>query len=394
MAGLLSVYLSKEDRVTTFIEECRRQKIPVLPPDVNGSEADFQIETMNEKGDRGIRFGLVAIKGVGEGIVQSIIADRAEAGPYRHLYEFCERNKAAGINRTAVEALVRAGALDSIDTNRNKLLAHVDGALQFAETQHRAKMAGQDSLFGEADPASSTSYPSLPETDRASRGENLAMEKEVMGIYVSDHPLRGHERTISQNSTHTCAAALESEDGSHVRLAGVLAKMKTIITKAEGKRMASLTLEDFSGQIGLTVFPATYEKFRDFLIKDTVVQVSGYLSHREMRGEKSIEVRVDDVKPLEAALDIGFEGGSQAAGTVTITLRRATSTQIAELKQLVDEHPGDYQVIVQVTTGNIGVPVYLVQHVNPTETFVKAIRQGITAGDVEVARSIGVGISG
>ena len=91
--------------------------------------------------------------------------------------------------------------------------------------------------------------------------------------------------------------------------------MKTIITKSEGKRMASLTLEDFSGQIGMTVFPATYEKFRDLLIKDTVIQVSGYLSHREMRGEKTIEVRVDDVKPLEAALDIGFEESSQAAGS-------------------------------------------------------------------------------
>jgi DNA polymerase-3 subunit alpha len=328
---------------------------------------------------------MVAIKGVGESIVEAIIAEREASGPFTHLYEFCERTKAAGINRTAVEALIRAGALDSIDPNRNKLLNHVDGALQFAEIQHRAKLAGQDSLFGEADAAQGVShFPALPECDRPTRSENLAMEKEVMGIYVSDHPLRGHERTISQNSSHTCAAALEADESVFVRLAGVIAKMKTIVTKAEGKRMASLTLEDFSGQIGMTVFPATFEKLRDVLQKDSVVQVAGYISHREMRGEKQVEVRVEDVKPLEGSLEIGFDGPSQAAGTVTITVRRATSTQIAELKSLVDEHPGDYQVIVQVASGNVSIPVYLVQHVNPTETFVKAVKKGLTSGEIEV----------
>ncbi len=392
MAGLLSVYLAKEDRVTTFIEECRRQKIPVLPPDVNCSGPDFQIEVLNEKGARGIRFGMVAIKGVGEGIVDAMLVDREENGRYAHLYEFCERNKAAGINRTAVEALIRAGALDSIDINRNKLLAHVEGALQFAEMQHRAKLAGQDSLFGEGDGPASASYPMLPETDRATRSETLAMEKEVMGIYVSDHPLRGLERTIGQNSTHSCATALEADDGAFLRLAGVIAKMKTIVTKAEGKRMASLTLEDFSGQIGLTVFPATYEKLRDVLQKDSVVQVTGYLSHREMRGEKLVEVRVDDVKPLEGSLELGFDGPSSAAGTVTILVRRATTSQVSELKRLVDDHPGDYQVIVQVASGNMSIPVYLVQHVNPTETFVRAVRKGLVAGEIEVEQAFGMGL--
>ena len=152
--------------------------------------------------------------------------------------------------------------------------------------------------------------------------------------------------------------------------------------------MASLVLEDFSGQIGLTVFPATYEKLRDVLLKDSVVQVSGYLSHREMRGEKLIEVRVDDVKPLEGSLEIGFDGPSSAAGTVTVTIRRATSTQIAELKRLVDEHPGDFQVIVQVASGNMSIPVYLVQHVNPTESFVKAVRKGLVSGEIEVEDAI------
>src|SRR5262249_33126742 len=142
MAALLAVYRAKEDRVIAFIEECRRLKIPVLPPDLNQSDLDFTIE------NRAIRFGLAAIKGVGDGLVEAILADRAENGPYIHLYEFCERLKPAGINRTAVESLVRSGALDGIDQNRNRLLDVVDGALAFADSALRSKMAGQDSLFG------------------------------------------------------------------------------------------------------------------------------------------------------------------------------------------------------------------------------------------------------
>ncbi|HEY0866433.1 MAG TPA: DNA polymerase III subunit alpha, partial [Fimbriimonas sp.] len=186
MAGLLSVYLSREDKVTTFIEECRRMKIPVLPPDVNLSHGDFSIEvdpgapTNGDRrvGARSIRFGLVAIKGVGEGLVEGIIKEREENGPFTHLFEFAERCKPLGINRLAIEALVRSGALDSIDRNRNKLLAHVEPAVAFAEMQNRSRLAGQDSLFGGGEEASNeVAYPVLPDLEPPSRAEKLAMEK-------------------------------------------------------------------------------------------------------------------------------------------------------------------------------------------------------------------------
>ncbi|HWD38706.1 MAG TPA: DNA polymerase III subunit alpha, partial [Fimbriimonas sp.] len=137
MAALLSVYLSKEDRVTTCIEECRRLKIPVLQPDINKSQGGFVIEN-----GKAIRFGLLAIKGVGEGVTEGIIKDREENGPYLHLYEFAERTKQFGMNRTALEALIRAGALDTIEPNRKKLLNVADGALQFADLQNRSRLAG------------------------------------------------------------------------------------------------------------------------------------------------------------------------------------------------------------------------------------------------------------
>jgi len=386
MAALLSVYLSKEDRVTACIEECRRLKIPVLQPDVNASMGDFSIEPTTK--GHGIRFGLVAIKGVGEGLVDGIIADRTENGPYRHLFEFCDRTKPFGMNRTALEALIRAGGLDSIEPNRKKLLNHVDGALQYADQQNRQRLAGQADLFGGDEGPASVSYPILPECDAPTRSENLSMEKEVMGIYVSDHPLRGHERTIAQNATHTCASALEQDENTFVRLAGVIAKMRTIITKSEGKKMASLVLEDFSGQIGGITFPATYEKLRDVLVKDSVVQLAGYTMHREMRGEKSVEIRIEDVSPLEVSLfpdGSGTPGGS--AGIVTISIWRATEKQMHRLRQLIEEHPGDYEVLIQIMHGAGCTPFYLPQHVNPTAVFKKAIAEGLTRAEVEVTQN-------
>ncbi|MGV3616859.1 MAG: DNA polymerase III subunit alpha [Fimbriimonas sp.] len=395
MAALLSVYLSKEDRVTSFIEDCRHLKIPVLQPDVNASFGDFNIETSTfvppgkknaePQTVQSIRFGLSAIKGVGEGVVEGIIRERTESGPFRHLYEFCDRTKTAGLNRTAVDALIKAGALDSIDPNRRKLLDHLDGALQYADQQNKARLAGQDSLFGEGGPAESN-YPLLPDCEMPTRSENLSMEKDVMGIYVSDHPLRGHERTIQNNATHTTASAMELDDNTFVRLAGVIAKMRVIVTKSEGKKMASLTIEDFNGQMSGITFPTTYEKLKDVLIKDSVVQIAGYTMHREMRGEKSVELRIEDVKPLDTDGHVGSTD-SRSAGLVTITIWRATEKQMIGLRKMIESNPGDYEVCVQIMNGGSCLPIYLAHHVNPTEELVAAICQGLTRCEVDVTHN-------
>jgi len=392
MAALLSVYLDKEDRVTASIEECRRQKIPILQPDINRSVRDFSIEdappgkgkAAKESPTSAIRFGLVAIKGVGEGIVEAIIKERQENGPFTHLYEFCDRVRPAGLNRGSAEALIRAGAMDSIDQNRKKLLAYLEPALQYADAQNRSRLAGQDSLFGEDSQSGPTSFPPLPDVPMASRSENLAMEKEVMGIYVSDHPLRGHERLLQQSATHSCASVLECDENVQVRLAGVVTKMKQIITKGEGKRMATLSIEDFSGIANLIAFPATYEKLKEQLQKDSVVQAVGYVMHREMRGEKSIEVRLEDIKPLETSLFADQIQSAGSAGTVTISIWRATEGQMFKLRNVIEEHPGDYEVLIQIYDGHSSIPFYVPYHVNPTDVFQKAVSKGLARCQVEI----------
>ncbi len=315
--------------------------------------------------------------------------DRTLNGPYTHLYEFCDRVKQAGLNRTAMEALVRAGALDGIDPNRRKLLNYVEGALQYADSQNKSRLSGQDSLFGEDSGSGPVSYPPLPDCEAPTRSENLAMEKEVMGIYVSDHPLRGHERVLQKSASHSCASVVEQDENEYVKLSGIVAKIRLITTKSEGKRMATLTLEDFSGQASLIVFPATYEKLKDALIKDTIVQVSGHVMHREMRGEKSIEVRVDDVRPLEDSLFPDYQKSAGAAGTVTISIWRATEGQMFHLRQVIEDHPGDYEVLLQIVKGPDSTPIYLPHYVNPTDTFQKAVADGLTRCELGVEHNDG-----
>ena len=203
-----------------------------------------------------------------------------------------------------------------------------------------------------------------------------------MGIYVSDHPLRGHERTVTQHCSHTVAQTMELGENEHVKLAGVIAKLRTIVTKAEGKKMASIVLEDFSGQIGAIAFPKTYELLRDVLIKDTVVTITGHVMHKEMRGEKTVELRLDKVEPLEANLDMG--GADDSVGTVKIFLPRATESELRQFKRLVDEFPGDYDLMVQILPEDTHLPYYPTQHVNPSDTFVQAARQRLTRARIEV----------
>ncbi len=400
MAALLAVYRSKEDRVTAFIEECRKMRIRVLPPAINASKLDFCIEARGGAGiqlasaasngkngtDSGaIRFGLAAIKGVGEGIVEAIIAEREENGPFTHLYEFCERMKPLGLNKTAVEALAKAGSMDSIDPNRRKLVEKVEAAMQYAETANRDRLAGQDSLFGgPEDGPQSQQYPVLPDAEPYTRAEILAMEKEVMGIYVSDHPLRGLERILKLNSTHQCGQIEETPEGVFVKLAGVIAALRTIVTKNTGEKMASLVLEDFTGQATGIVFSKTYQKLREVLTKDSVVQITGYVMHRERANEKSIEVRVEDLKPLEPGLDLGPFAETPPPKLAQITLSRATPTQLSALREVLDRYPGDYEVQIQVLPEDSHAPFYPGKHIKPTDAFIEEVKAVVRA-DIEIS---------
>jgi len=386
MAALLAVYRTKEDRVTAFIEECRRMKISVLPPDVNRSVSDFSIEKVG-KGKEVIRFGLGAIKGVGDGIVESIIKEREENGPFTHLYEFCERIRPMGLNRTAIESLIKSGSLDSIDKNRVKLLAQVEPAQLFADNVSRNRLAGQDSLFDTGnDETMEVHYPVLPEVEPLKRNIKLALEREVMGVYVSDHPLRGLERILAKKAKQKCSQLDEFEDGATVELAGVISSTRNILTKTN-KKMMTATLEDFSGIANLFIFAGTLEKHSDVLVKDKVVTLKGNIQHRERGSEKSVEIRVFEATPIEVNYS-ATDSLTTGPGSVTVKVSRATVKQLSSLKNVVEFFPGDHEIFIQIEPLEDFDPIPIMAFVSPSDNLVKELRSIFGSDSVEIQSNL------
>lgn len=388
LAGLLAVFREREDKVTTFIEECRRNKIPVLPPDVNRSMLDFTIEPYESgKGKtrivgRAIRFGLGAIKGVGEGLVRKIVEERENA-PFDHLFDFCDRLRQAGLNKGSLEALIRAGALDSIDPNRFKLLHAAEGALHFADNANRQRVVGQDSLFGEA-AEMELHLPTLPDMPAPERSDILKMEKETMGIYISDHPLRGYEYTLKQFGTHSCASILELEQPAKVTAAGVLANVSIRPSQKSGQLVARLSLEDFTGQISCFAFGDTVSKFQHLLERDRVVALSGRIKfdERPQATERIPELQVFEVAEIPAPLVTEID--DSVAGRIVVQIRSAKESQLMKLREIVEANPGDFEVLLQFTGVSDVHPIVLLHRVSGEEDVVRQIRRAVEDADIEV----------
>lgn len=391
MAALLGVYRTDEDRVISCIEECRRMGIDVLPPDVNRSREDFSIETKD--GISRIRFGLGAIKGIGSAAIQGILRARQE-NPFFHVFELAERCKLEGaLNKTALEALVKAGALDSIDPNRAKLLSVLDTAAAWAEKAARDKLSGQESLFGEGGTSEHPTYPMLPDMPVQTRRETLAMEKEVLGIYLSDHPLRGYEKVLLQTATHTAASIAELDDGAQVTLAGVIVAFKQMRTKSKNELMATMTIEDLTGQATLTIFPNLYAQHQHFLAKDRVVAMSGHIQHRERKGDagtqRLLEVIVRSVSPLQESGDDDEEEDQSvqpgALGVVTVKIMQASRSQLERALDLVKANPGEYCLNLEI--GNNGsLQSFATKHFVSDGPWVKELRRTFEHGFVTVRR--------
>lgn len=317
--------------------------------------------------------------------MRKLIEEREEK-PYRHMYEFAERTRPFGLNKTAMDALVKSGALDSMEPNRAILLENLEGALAFGDLSLREKLAGQDSLFGEGDGSAKLAYPTLPHSEPLDKSQVLAMEKEVMGVYLSDHPLRGYERALTRHSTHSCSSVVEQDEQVTVRLAGVVANVREIVTRSKGERMATIVLEDLSGQASCTLFPATYLKFKGLVSKDSVVRLKGTISHRERPGsggEKQIEVLVDEMAFLPAP-DPETEPDAAIEGTVYVRILRATKAQLQSFVKLVEAFPGSYEVLVQFSENANAQPIVLVHRVSPSEEFLSRARTSLSHAEVQV----------
>lgn len=267
MAAVLSSDMDNTDKVVNFIDECQHLNLSVLPPDVNVSAYPFTIQ------DHLIVYGLGAIKGVGEAAIDIILQERNENGPFKHLFDFCQRMDCRKVNRRVLEALVKSGAMDKLGPNRAALFASVDKALQIADQKLRDQRMGQNDLFGVAP---EEEVPDFMTQLKWTKQDILQGEKESLGLYFSGHPI---DRYYAELSAFTTAkiADLRPTANKAVVVAGLILTLRTMQTK-RGDRMAFVTLSDTTGRIEMAVFSDVFQQYRHLLVKDQLVVVEGEVS--------------------------------------------------------------------------------------------------------------------
>ncbi len=293
LSALLTSETGNTAKVVKYINECREMNIRVLAPDVNASELNFTPDLTIDPG--AIRFGLGAIKNVGAAAVESIVAARREGGVFQSIYEFCERVDLGSVNRRMIESLIKAGAMDTLNGSRSQLFSVVESAIECGARSWRDKSSGQSGLFADlmaAEPASEHKLPSVPDWTGP---EKLSGEKEMLGFYVTGHPLDEYREKVCELATHDSETIEGLEKGAEIAICGTLTGIQRRRNK-EGKPWASMTLEDWKGNVEAMVFTTQYEKLLPFLIEDKALLVRGLALPEENTAPK---ISVQDIIPLD-----------------------------------------------------------------------------------------------
>ena len=352
MAALISSVMNTKDKVPFYVSVANEMGIEVLPPDINESVMDFRVVE-----DR-IRFGLNAVKNVGEGAIASILQAREQGGPFTDLFDLCARVDLVTVNSKALESLIKAGALDSIGPSRKGMLQVLPQAMGFGRKTQADASLGQGSIFdllaeasspssGLAGPAPSSANgngvcpPAEIPTEDFSREERLALEKEALGLFLSSHPLRSLRRLVQAESTHLIADLPGLPDGAETTVVGMVSQVKRITTKKTGDVMAFVTLEGIEGTVEMLCFPRVYEESRTVLEEDRVVKVKGRVDHKDEAETKLIPFSIEEFVPHSGheLICIELDGDGVPA------------TIVDDLKQVLYHFPGRCPVEVRVVAG-------------------------------------------
>ncbi|MEE8361532.1 MAG: DNA polymerase III subunit alpha, partial [Gemmatimonadales bacterium] len=342
MAALLSSEIGTTDKVVQYINEAREMGLEVLPPDIIESGFKFTVV-----GDTRIRFGLGAIRNVGAGAIESIIAARsADQDAIRSLAEFVERLDVRLCNKRVLESLIASGACDSLGGHRRQLIEALDKAISEAQLKQQERESGQESLFGDTGQPVAIAETPLPDVPPWSEAERLTREKEVLGFFISGHPLAKFRREVELFGTRTTATLGEWSEHP-VAIAAVITGVKRQISKKTGKEYARLVLEDFHGTAEAIVFPATWAKLNQAVVPDAAMLLTGGYSTRD-RGEERVPFVVESVRPLDEF---------RPAGDVAVSLRwrkleAPDPEAIRAAAALCAAHPGPAPVYIEWSDGN------------------------------------------
>lgn len=342
MASLLTSDEGNTDRQAIEVTEAMSMKIPVLPPDINESAHDFTV-VVQEDGTEAIRFGLSAIKNVGHNVVESLIAERESNGKFEDLFDLFRRVSCRDFNRKSVESMTKCGALDVV-AERNLVLENLDDLLNFNRSLHKVVDAGQKGLFGAVDMELAPPKITLREAPETPRQERLSWEKELLGLYISEHPLSEWRDRLEILATPISELAALKGRVASVRVAGVVTRLKQIVTK-NGQQMAFCEFEDVAGSVEVVVFPTVFDKTREYWEESATLIVEGKLNDKD--GETKVladnvwQLNDDNLLILEKELKpvANKAIGLATARTLSISLpAMLKKEQLEAIKQILTAH--------------------------------------------------------
>jgi len=389
MAALLTSERANTDKIVQYIGECRAMGIEVLPPDANQSAMYFTVVPRTQAqgaGTDNIRFGLAAIKNVGEGAVEAILSARREAGPFRSLFDFCERVDLRAVNRRVVESFIKSGSFDSLEKRRAALLVALDRAMEAGQKQQRDREQGQASLLGMlgggSDPSTPRAPERLPDVADWPEGERLAYEKESLGFFITGHPLERYREELAQWANATTGTLAQMGE-KEVTVGGIVTQLRLLKTK-KGDRMASFVLEDLDGGVETLVFPEAYKKAAARLADDVIVLVKG---RAETLDEGRSRLLASDVLPLDAA-----KLSEARYVTIRVPLPAWDKEKGERLRDILGAHRGDCPVTLEmVRPGSFAVAVAPSAYfrVRPDEVLRTEVEGLLGPGSLILARTNG-----
>ena len=346
MAALLTSVLDSSGKVAEYIAECREMRIRLLPPDVNESDAWFTVV-----GDD-IRFGLVAVKNIGEKFILQLMAERSENGPFKSLEDFCRRMSGKELNRRAIESLIRAGAFDSTGVNRHAMLTMLDAVLESVADDGRKNIAGQFDLFGDGGGAISAQV-AVPDVEEFSRAELMSMERETTGLYLTGHPMDEYRDAARQAGAVNIGAILADfaedsgperfADEQLVTVAGIISGKRTRTTR-NGTLMAYVQLEDDTGTIELLAFQRVLDNCGGYIAENAAVVARGRIS---VRDEKEPQIVVDSLRPISDAVDRAvMQPRRKGPGKLWVRLPGQSARVMRRIELLLEMFPGEDKLIL------------------------------------------------
>jgi len=368
MCALLTSEKDNTDKVVEYVKECENMGIKILPPVLHQSIAQFNVID-----EHTICYGLLAVKNIGSLAIESIIENRKQ-GPFQSLFDFCERVDLRLVNRKVIESLIKCGAMDCFGACRSQLFAIVDKAIEQGAKARKEKATGQFSFFdtGSELVGFKKEMEALPQIKEWPQTQILSFEKELLGLYLSGHPLSSYEVEIKEFTDYSSKELIRATDGQEVKIVGLISNVKLTTTKKTNERMAILKVEDLDGEIEAVVFPSTYNTIALYLKEGTVVVLKGRVSLRD----EIPKIIVSDMKQINEAY--------KAVKSINVELSGVNKENLNRLKEKLALYPGKVPVYLSLDTKvfkSVQILVGEDLHVAPNEVLISEIKELVGTGN-------------